>query len=150
MKKLMALVLFVGTTLSFTACSSDDNAPVRVNNEYEGTWVTDSLFYQMGNFKGKHKFSEFPADGVEEGEQVTKEILTLATTSATLQEFQKNGNKLPEASGTIEDKKTIVLKGSKVYEPRKIIGVTKTKLSLEYKIEMRGAELPVTVTYIRK
>lgn len=150
MKKLLALVLFVGATLSFTACSSDDNNEIRVKTEYEGNWVTDSLFYQMGSFKGKHKFEEFPAeDGVIEGEQITKEILTLTSTKANLLEYQKNGNKLPEVKGTVENEKTILLIGDKKYEARKIISATKAKLTLEYNIKMRGATLPVTVTYKR-
>ena len=150
MKKLIALVLFVGATLSFTSCSSDDNNEIRVKAEYEGNWVTDSLFYQMGSFKGKHKFEEFPAEeGVKEGEQITKEILTLTSTKAILLEYQKNGNKLPEVKGTVENEKTILLIGDKKYEPRKIISATKAKLTLEYNIEMRGAKLPVTITYKR-
>lgn len=147
MKKLVAICSIFALVIGTASCNSDDNDKLRKEFSHEGQWISDSLFYKFGTFEGEHKFLEFPiVDGQKDGEQVVEEILTLTNKTATLEETTKAGSKLSPAKGEITNK-VINLIGEKEYNPRTIEAVTDSKLTVIYNIEMRGAKLPVTVTY---
>jgi hypothetical protein len=151
MKKLIASVLFISAAIGFTSCSSDDNTPIRKEASYEGTWVTDSLFYKAGNFEGKHLFSQMPPDDTRP--TIIEEILTLTEKTASLVETEKleNGStkQLEKVNGTINED-LIKFNGKEYHTDRIIVSYSDTRLELQYDITMRGATLPVTVTYKRK
>lgn len=147
MKRIMALVLFVSTTLAFTGCSKDDNSPIPVDNktEYEGTWEADKLSYKAGDRERTHNYIDFPGENaVSQTDQ-----LVLTKDKATLTEyFKRDGGKPTVTNGTIKNNVITFEKAN--YTPRTINGITNGQLSLTYNYTMMGSELPITVTYNRK
>ncbi|MEK6512642.1 hypothetical protein [Myroides odoratimimus] len=145
MKKLMALVLFVSATLSFTACSSDDNAPKRNKEQYEGTWIADKLSYTIPGAPNpmEHDFTDMPGENAVS--QADELILTEKT--ATLTEFFKNSETPKTTLGVVQN--GVITFVDQNYTSRTINSATATTLSLTYYYTMRGATLPITVTYKR-
>lgn len=152
MKKLIASILFTSVAIGFTSCSSDDDAPIRKKASYEGTWVTDSLSYKLGDMEMKHLFSQMPP---EEGKPtVVKEHLTLTKETASLLETEKlddgTTKELPIVNGKITENMIEFPEGEERHTNRTIVGYSEIRLELRYNITMRGATLPVTVTYKKK
>lgn len=147
MKKLVAICAFLALPFAISSCSSDDNSVIRKKSDYEGTWVTDSLFYSIPNGPSmKHKFSDMPG-----GENaVTEDVMTLIEDEATLVETTRKGNVNPAVQGVIKDQLITFTSEDPRHTPRKIQAVTEQKLTVVYDISMRGDKLPVTVTYKRK
>lgn len=148
MKKLMALVLFVGTTLSFTACSSDDNAPIRDKEQYEGTWIADRLKYTIKtpgqpDRPMEHPYTDMPGENAVN--QADELILTKDT--ATLTEFFKRSETPITTQGVVQN--GVITLANKEYLPRTISSATLTTLTLTYDYTMMGQTLPITVTYKR-
>lgn len=141
MKKLIALVLFVGATLSFTSCSSDDNEPLRSEFDAEGTWYADKLSYTYGDKLSSHNYTEMPGENAVS--QTDK--LVILNGKATLTEYFVGKDKPVVTTGTVA-KNTITFDNPN-YTPRKINGIVNGQLSLTYNYTMKGATLPVTVTY---
>ncbi|MCA4805460.1 hypothetical protein [Myroides odoratimimus] len=141
MKKLMALVLFVSATLSFTACSSDDNAPIRSEINAEGTWYADKLSYTYGTTQMIHNYTEMPGENAV----YQTDKLVIIDNKATLTEYFKNNPKPVVTVGTV--KNNTITFDKEGYAPRQINSIVNGQLSLTYNYTMRGATLPVTVTY---
>ena len=77
--------------------------------------------------------------------------MVLTKDKAILTETRKDSGVQPEIQGTIENEKTITWKSEDPrHTKRTIVNVTEKVLTVEYDIDMRGANLPVTVTYLRK
>lgn len=150
MKKLVAICAFLALPFAFGSCSSDDNTVIRKKSDYEGTWVTDSVFYSIPipgrptPFEGKHRFEEMRG----EGEQIVREQLSLTEDTVTLLETNKRGEDQPTIHGTIKDKTTITFtNGNDTHTPRTIQAVTDQKLTLVWIMTMKEGTYPVTVTY---
>ncbi|WP_121965239.1 hypothetical protein [Myroides sp. N17-2] len=141
MKKLIALVLFVGATLSFTSCSSDDNEPLRSDFDAEGTWYADKLSYTYGTQEMTHNYTEMPGENAV----YQTDKLVILNGKATLTEYFIGKENPVITTGTVT-KNTITFDNPN-YAPRKINGIINGQLSLTYNYTMRGATLPVTVTY---
>ncbi len=149
MKKIIAICALVALPLVISNCSSDDTV-IRDESSYVGVWETDSLIYSFGPKTFRHLFDQMPAvDGQKEGEQITNEIMTLTKKDASILERSKNGTVHEPVDGVITDDVIIFNSGNARYTNRKILNASKTDLRVEYDITMRGATLPVTVTYKR-
>lgn len=144
MKKLIALVLFVGATLSFTACSSDDNSAKRVEAKIEGTWYADKLTYTMPGQTKPNTYQYIEMPGENRVLQTDKLVLTKEEAELT-EYFAKNEGKPTITKGKVNN--GVITFDKEGYFPRKINGTPNGQLSLTYDIDMRGAKLPVTVTY---
>ncbi|MGL5274828.1 hypothetical protein [Myroides sp.] len=144
MKKLMALVLFVGTTLSFTACSSDDNSAKRVEAKVEGTWYADKLTYTMPGHKdpSTHPYTDMP--GENKVAQTDKLVITKDQAELT-EYFVRNNGEPTITKGKVNN--GIITFDKEGYSPRTINGIVNGQLSLTYNITMYKTTLPVTVTY---
>lgn len=141
----MALVLFVGTTLSFTACSSDDNSAKRVEAKIEGTWYADELSYKYGEREMSHDYIAFPDDNNQLVLTKTDKLVLTKEDAELTEYFVKNNGEPTITKGKVSN--GFITFDKEGYSPRKINGVIKGQLSLTYNITMRGATLPVTVTY---
>ncbi|MTG98581.1 MULTISPECIES: hypothetical protein [Myroides] len=160
MKKIMALVLFVSTSIAFTACSSDDNTPVRSEMESpEGTWESSTLTYAAFDENGKPFHAspegvEYTYDKIPFGEDPTKEeTFIIEGNKATLKDIAKS-NKETIVEGELINKTTIVLDNEK-YHDRTIVNVTKTTMTLSYRMDlsmdkMKNAYGILTVKYLKK
>lgn len=148
MKKLVAICAFLALPFAFGSCSSDDNTVKRNESDYVGTWVTDELSYTLPGAEepSPHKFSDFPGP-----DAVIKDVMVLTKDKAILTETRRDSGVQPEIQGTIENEKTITWNSEDPrHTKRTIVNVTEKVLTVEYYIDMRGANLPVTVTYLRK
>ncbi|WP_158963243.1 hypothetical protein [Myroides fluvii] len=146
MKKLVAICAFLALPFAISSCSSDDNSVIRKKSDYEGTWVTDSLFYSIPNGPSmKHKFKEFPGeDAVEE------DVLVLTSDKAVLVEKRKQSGVQPDVKGEINAMVITFNSDDARLTPRTIQAVTASQLTVLYDINMRGFNLPVRVTYKRQ
>lgn len=148
MKKLVAICAFLALPFAIASCSSDDNV-IRKKSDYEGTWVTDSLSYTIPNGNGgstyKHKFKDFPGP-----DAVIEDIMTLTEDTATLVETKRTSGVQSEVKGAIVNKVITWVSDDPTHTNRTIQSVTDQKLTVVYDIDMRGANLPVTVTYLKK
>ncbi|MGG5508038.1 MULTISPECIES: hypothetical protein [unclassified Myroides] len=145
MKKLVAICALVALPIAISSCSSDDNSVIRKPDTYVGIWETDSLFYTFNGREMKHRFNEMPGGD----DAITKDIMTLTDDKATVIETNKKGVDQSPIQGTIADKVITLTSTDPRHTPRTIKAATDKKLTVEYNIDMRGAELPVTVTYNR-
>jgi len=145
MKKLVALVLFVGATLSFTACSSDDNSAKRVDAKVEGTWYADKLSYKFGDREMSHNYADFPDDNHQLVLTQTDKLVITKEEAELTEYFVKNNGEPTITKGKVS--KGVITFDKEGYSPRKINGIVNGQLSLTYNITMRGATLPVIVTY---
>ncbi|MDM1408492.1 hypothetical protein [Myroides sp. DF42-4-2] len=146
MKKLVAICAFLALPFAIASCSSDDNV-IRKKSDYEGTWVTDSLSYTIPNGPTmKHKFKDMPGGD----DAITQDIMILTEDKATLVETTKKGVDQPAVQGVIKDQVITFNSGDPRHTPRTIVRTTDAKLTVVYDIAMRGDNLPVTVTYLRK
>jgi len=91
----------------------------------------------------KHRFNEMPGGD----EVIVKDIMTLSNDKATVVETNKKGVVQAPIQGTIADKVITLDSKDPRHTPRTIKAATDKKLTVEYEIDMRGAALPVTVTY---
>ncbi|WP_413513619.1 hypothetical protein [Myroides odoratus] len=147
MKKIVAICAFLALPFAIASCSSDDNSVIRKKSDYEGTWVTDSLSYTIPQGPTfKHKFSDMPGDDTA----VVQDIMTLTEDKATLVETTKSGSTNPTIQGVIKDQVITLISDDPRHTPRKIQAATERKLTVVYDINMRGSNLPVTVTYLKK
>ena len=144
MKKLVAICALLALPFAIGSCSSDDNSVIRKKSDYEGTWVTDSLFYTLpgASKPSAHKFSEFPGE-----DAVKQDVLTLTSDKATLVETRDKSGVQPEVKGEINAMVITFNSDDARLTPRTIQAVTEIKLTVVYDINMRGFNLPVTVTY---
>lgn len=147
MKKIFAICALFALPLVISNCSSDDTV-IRNQSDYEGVWETDSLIYSFGTRTFKHLFNEMPpSDGQQNGEQTTKEVMTLTKKDASIVETTKNGVQKDPVKGVIANDVISFNSENPRYTDRKILSSSKTNLRVEYNITMRGTTLPVTVTY---
>jgi len=149
MKKLVAICAFLALPFAFGSCSSDDNTVKRNESDYVGTWKTDELSYTIpgpngGTFR-KHKFEDFPGD-----DAVIEDIMVLTKDKATLTEKKKQSGEQPAIQGTINNNVITWTSEDPRHTERTIKVVTEKVLTVEYYINMKGANLPVTVTYLRQ
>ncbi len=149
MKKLVAICAFLALPFAFGSCSSDDNTVKRNEGDYVGEWVTDELSYTIPGPNGgtlmKHKFKDFPGP-----DAVIEDVMVLTKDKATLTETKKQSGVQPTVQGTISNKVITWTSEDARHTKREIKEVTEKVLTVEYDIDMRGANLPVTVTYLRK
>lgn len=144
MKKVIAIALFVSAAIGFTACSSNDDGPIKVKADYKGTWQTDELSYTIGGKGMTHNYIEMPGENaVSQNDE-----LVLTENTAVLTEYFKKSETPTVTKGTI--KNDVITFDNSGYKPRKINGVVNGKLSLTYEYTMRGTTLDVTVTYTKK
>lgn len=144
MKKMIAMVLFVSTAIGFTACSSDDNEPIKVESKVEGTWESDQLSYTMGGKTFSHNYIDFPGDKAV----YQNDILILTGSTAQLTEHFVSEGTPTTIQGSVSN--GVITFNKEGYTPRTINGVTDGQLTLTYDYTMRGATLPITVTYNKK
>lgn len=144
MKKIVAICALLALPIAISSCSSDDNSVIRKKSDYEGTWETDSLFYTIpGLPTSKYSFSKMPG-----GENVVnKDVMKLTEETAILIETTRKGEEQAPIQGVIKDNVITFTSDDPRHTPRTIQAVTEQKLTVVYDIEMRGANLPVTVTY---
>lgn len=149
MKKLVAICAFLALPFAFGSCSSDDNTVKRNESDYVGTWETDELSYTIPGPNGgtfmKHKFKDFPGD-----DAVIEDTMVLTKDKATLTETKKKSGVQAAIHGSIDNKVITWSSEDPRHTKRTIIDYTEKVLTVEYDINMRGANLPVTVTYLRK
>ncbi|WP_410881408.1 hypothetical protein [Myroides sp. DW712] len=148
MKKLIAICAFLALPFAFGSCSSDDNTVKRNESDYAGTWVTDELSYTLpgADKPSKHKFKDFPGP-----DAVIEDIMVLTKDKATLTETKRDSGVQPAIQGIIDNDKIITWDSEDPrHTKRTILDATDTVLRVVYDIDMRGANLPVTVTYLRK
>lgn len=144
MKKVIAIALFVSAAIGFTACSSNDDGPIKVKADYTGTWETDKLSYTIGDKVSTHDYVDMPGENaVSQNDE-----LVLTENTAVLTEYFQKSEKPTVTKGIVKD--DVIMFDNSDYKPRKINGVVNGKLSLTYEYTMRGATLDVIVTYTKK
>lgn len=142
----MALVLFVSATLSFTACSSDDNAPVRNTTPADGTWISHKVAYVAYDESGNevHSGENYNLEQIPFGKDpVTEEVFEIKGTDVTLTELTKSGKKI-STKGTLKDD-IIKFEGNKKEERE--IKATTPRLILSYKMYIGKMEGILTTSY---
>lgn len=123
---------------ALTACSSDDN---NGQKDLPVTWVADDLMYSFNGMDFKHKFIEMPGDyAVSENDKIV-----ITADQVILYEHRKSVGAQTSEKGIIKDK--MIVFENQEYPNREIREITETRMTLVYDITMRGATLPVTVTY---
>lgn len=148
MKKLMALVLFVSATLSFTACSSDDNAPIRTNDKIEGTWYADQVVYSFAGEEHSRNFMELRGD---DAVYETDILIIDNKNKATLKEHKKNIGSETITNGVVtkNNDKTFITLEKYNTNPREVVSSTATELKLRYKFTAKEGTEPMIVTYTK-
>lgn len=153
MRKIFQICAVFALIISTTACSSSDDGEVRVEYEPYGTWVTNKLTYtafMQGEWREmEHLFEDMPAmSGQVEGEQITKEIITIKKDNTVeLERIQENGNQLPLVKGILIGK--IIHFEDKEIDDREIVKTTTNDLSLKYDYFLFNATLSITVSHSR-
>lgn len=148
MKKLIALVLFVGATLSFTACSSDDNEPHRNNEQTEGTWTSHKVAYVAFDENGEklHGGENYDLEQIPFGKDpVTKEVFIIKGKNVILTEYTKSGKEVV-TNGSLTDN---VIKFEDTTKPERVIKNTSPQLILTYKMYIGKMEGILTTSYNR-
>lgn len=147
MKKLIALVLFVGATLSFTSCSSDDNNEIRVQAPIDGAWYADQVTYSYNGQEHNRSFMELRGDDAV----YETDILIIKAEKATLKEHKKKDNKETTTDGfVLKDKDTrFIVLDKYSTNKREVVAVTPTELKLKYKFIAREGTEDMIVTYTK-
>lgn len=147
MKKLVLASAIVLGSLGFVACDSDDNSGEQTPNILEGTWEADELSYTMPD--GQSHTWAFDHESIKQG-CATDYLTILANNSASLTEnnMDDTGNCVDVVIDGTWTEDTVTIEGET--EPRTIIEVTETTLTLEYPFSFGQFETDVTVTYNRQ
>ncbi|WP_277633060.1 hypothetical protein [Avrilella dinanensis] len=144
MRKIVLASALVMAGLGFVACDSDDNSGDQ--NQMIGTWEATDLSYTMPD--GNSHTWPFDHPSIKQG--CATDYLTLSgNNNASLKENNKEGDDCVDVTitGTWNDE-TVTINGEE--EPRRVIDVTETTLTLEYPYSFMGFETDITVTYTRQ
>ena len=144
MRKIVLASALVMAGLGFVACDSDDNSGDQ--NQMIGTWEATDLSYTMPD--GNSHTWPFDHPSIKQG--CATDYLTLSgNNNASLKENNKEGDDCVDVTitGTWNDE-TVTINGEE--EPRRVIDVTETTLTLEYPFTFGQFSTDVTVTYTRQ
>src|SRR5690606_36755005 len=144
MRKIVLASALVMAGLGFVACDSDDNSGDQ--NQMIGTWEATELSYTMPD--GNSHTWQFDHPSIKKG--CATDYLTLSrNNNASLKENNKEGDDCVDVTftGTWNDE-TVTINCEE--EPRRVIEVAETTLTLEYPFSFMGFESDITVTYTRQ
>lgn len=145
MRKIVLASALVMAGLGFVACDSDDNSGDQ--NQMVGTWEATDLSYTMPD--GNSHTWPFDHPSIKQG--CATDYLTLSgNNNASLTENNKNDADecIDSVIDGVWNDETVTINGEE--EPRRVIDVNETTLTLEYPYSFMGFETDITVTYTRQ